>query len=424
MGVRNDSRGGDSCGVFIDGLVEYGVDKQKTFISFFRDSKILDTTTECKVALGHCRKASVGKVSIETAQPVVLYNEQGFIDYVLIHNGTIYNYQELAKKYIPEVDITGLTDSQVMARIFYYKGYDCLDEYHGGAVFVIHDYRNNKSLVFKGSSKKYTYSANVEEERPLYFCWHNNRFVFSSIFETLYAFYYEETIYSLPSNKLMVIRGDKLKLVQEYKRENCTQSKPVVYASSAVGGTITWDDDDYYYPRSGKNYRNDAYLSYKMGFKDNIYLDDKDKPMHGIYRISSYGYVFPNRKDTEGWLQEVAFFNGKMLKHPSAFALINKYYLEANNNVTEEIQTLINMLDFNPHTDDNVQYYWFDDGTLMIPTDHWKWPMAEHSVIFDQEGKPTKVFKENYYGWTTDYKMFTFDENKIISDWKAACVEE
>jgi asparagine synthetase B (glutamine-hydrolysing) len=27
MGVRNDSRGGDSCGIFIDGNVEYGIDK-------------------------------------------------------------------------------------------------------------------------------------------------------------------------------------------------------------------------------------------------------------------------------------------------------------------------------------------------------------------------------------------------------------
>ena len=86
MGVRNDSRGGDSCGVFIDGLVEYGVDKQKTFISFFRDSLILNTTTECKVALGHCRKASVGNVSLETAQPVVLYNENNEIDYVMAHH--------------------------------------------------------------------------------------------------------------------------------------------------------------------------------------------------------------------------------------------------------------------------------------------------------------------------------------------------
>ena len=50
MGVRNDSRGGDSCGVFIDGKVEYGVDKQKFFIDFFRDSLLLQTTDECKVA--------------------------------------------------------------------------------------------------------------------------------------------------------------------------------------------------------------------------------------------------------------------------------------------------------------------------------------------------------------------------------------
>jgi hypothetical protein len=57
------------------------------------------------VALGHCRKASVGKVSIETAQPVVIENENGDVDYVLIHNGTIYNYRELAQKYIPDMNI-------------------------------------------------------------------------------------------------------------------------------------------------------------------------------------------------------------------------------------------------------------------------------------------------------------------------------
>ena len=78
MGVRNDSRGGDSCGIFIDGNVEYGVDKEKLFISFFRKSALLNVTTQCKIALGHCRKASVGKVSLETAQPVVIKNEEQF----------------------------------------------------------------------------------------------------------------------------------------------------------------------------------------------------------------------------------------------------------------------------------------------------------------------------------------------------------
>ena len=145
--------------------------------------------------------------------------------------------------------------------------------------------------------------------------------------------------------------------------------------------------------------------------------------MHGVHFMSSYGYVFPNRKEKDNWLQEVAFFEGKMLKHPKAFALINKYYLEANSRVTPEIQTLINMLDFNPHTEDFVQYYWYDGENLMIPTGEWKWPMADYSCVFDNEGRPTKEGKNNYYGWSTDYNMYTYDENKIICDWKSPCVE-
>ena len=43
---------------------------------------------------------------------------------MLLHNGTIFNYEDLAKKYIPDIDIKGMTDSQVMEQIFYYKGYD------------------------------------------------------------------------------------------------------------------------------------------------------------------------------------------------------------------------------------------------------------------------------------------------------------
>lgn len=423
MGVRNDSRGGDSCGIFIDGLVEYGVDKQKTFMSFFRDSLVLDTTTECKVALGHCRKASVGKVSLETAQPVVLYNEEGLVDYVLIHNGTIYNYKELAKKYIPDVDIDGLTDSQVMARIFYYKGYDCLDEYNGGAVFVIHDYRVNKSLVFKGHSKKYTYSAAEEEERPLFYCWHNGRFCFSSIFETLYAFYYEETIYTLPHNKLMVVRGDKLKLVKEYKREKCIQSKPTttVVTGGGYGGVIHWDEDIYSHHYGG--YSN-ANISYKVKYDGTKYIDEKKKPMHGVFYMSSYGYIFPNQKTEANWLNKVAFYQGQLLKHPDAFDLIDKQFKEAKNKITPEVQALINMLDFNPHTEDCVQYYWYDDGTLMVPTGEWKWPVADWSIAFDGEGRALDIGKQDYTGWTTDYKMYTYNEKKILEDWKLLCEGE
>lgn len=80
LGVNNDSRGGDSCGIFIDGKVEYGVNKTKLYSNFFKESKLLKETNKCKIALGHCRKASVGNISLETAQPVVLYNDKKEVD--------------------------------------------------------------------------------------------------------------------------------------------------------------------------------------------------------------------------------------------------------------------------------------------------------------------------------------------------------
>ena len=422
MGARNDSRGGDSCGVFIDGQVEYGVDEQKMFISFFRDSVLLNTTKECRVALGHCRKASVGKVSVETAQPVVLKNEQGQVDFVLIHNGTIYNYKDLAKKYIPDVNIDGLTDSQVMARIFYHKGYDALDEYNGGAVFVIHDYRINRTLVFKGASKKYKYSKDAEEERPLYYCWHNGRFVFSSIFETLYAFYYEEKVYNFPCNKLLAIKGEhKVKLIKSYDRENVTQSKSTFSTYFNVNNPRIWDEyDDYYYGCYGSGVNK----TYKIKYDGINYLDENGEPMHGVFQISSFGYVYPNRTVKETWLEEVGFFRGKMLKHPNAFKLLNDMYQKANNVVTNEIDVLTNMMDFNPYSDDCVQYYWYDGDVLMIPQGEWKWPMADYSAIFNKEGIMVQVGTTSYGGWTKDYHMYTYEEDKILESLKKLCEGE
>ena len=170
LGVANDSRGGDSCGVFIDGNYEYGVDENKLFLNFFRKSKVLQSTTKAKIALGHCRKASIGAINIETAQPVVI-KENDEVKFVVIHNGTIHNYSSLARKYIPQVNTFGMTDSQVMAHIFYYSGYDVLKEYNGAGVFVIVDYRPEEPevYVFRGSSLETSISKTPTAERPFFF---------------------------------------------------------------------------------------------------------------------------------------------------------------------------------------------------------------------------------------------------------------
>lgn len=401
MGSRNDSRGGDSCGLFIDGEVEYGVKDSKLFIDFFRDSVLLNTTDRCQIVLGHCRKASVGKVGLETAQPVVLKNSNDQVEFVLIHNGTIHNYEDLAKKYIPDVDITGLTDSQVMARIFYHKGYDCLDEYVGGAVFIMHDYRINKTLAFKGSSKKFNASKNAEEERPLYYCWHNDKFMFSSIFESLYAYYYEESVFNFPSNKLIQIGKNKLYKIKEYKREQMCQTKPIV----STYNLYTQQYSEGFLIKFDENRR---------------FCDNSKKQLHGIYSVASYGWVYPNFKG-KGITYEVAFFNGIMLKHPKAFHLLEKRIV--NGKLTKEGQTLLNLMDFNPFSSDGKQFYWFNYNQLLIPTQNWKIPFGDIVYHFDDNGCLKSTSKGSYNGWAFDYANYVYDEKTIIARLNELCKE-
>ena len=50
LGINNDSRGGDSCGIFIDGEVEYGVNDKKLYSSFFKKSNLINNTKKCTIA--------------------------------------------------------------------------------------------------------------------------------------------------------------------------------------------------------------------------------------------------------------------------------------------------------------------------------------------------------------------------------------
>lgn len=231
MGIDNDSRGGDSCGIFIDGRYEYGVDKKKLYAHFYQESKVLNNTGKCTVALGHCRKASVGAINVSTAQPVIIKNTDNpsKVDFVLIHNGTIYNYKELAEKYIPEQDIKDLTDSQVLAKIFYSAGYDVLGEYRGGGVFVTVDYRSGSPVLrlFQGESKAYESSVNPALERPLYFVHNKEFFAFSSIGEFMPALFPFTTLMIPSPNMLIKLEDNKFSCEGTYDRSQCLQSKPV-----------------------------------------------------------------------------------------------------------------------------------------------------------------------------------------------------
>ena len=314
LGIANDARGGDSCGVFIDGKCDYGVDKTKLFSNYFPDSDFLNSVKTARIALLHCRKASIGVISKETAQPVVL-TEDGIVKFVVIHNGTIYNYEELAKKYIPDIDITGLTDSQVMARIFYYSGYDVLNEYNGGSAFVIVDYRENspKVFLFKGASKRYAHSKEIEIERPLYFCIDKTKkeLVFSSIGIYLIALRKSCTTYSVRSNELLEFNGSALVTIKEYSREKCIQTKEIVYNAFPYRKNYLEVWDDYY----DDTFVYDSYISCNL--LNNTY-SYKGRRIHGKLCINKFGRVEDKQKKGI----DIWFFDGVAMKNSNCFKFL------------------------------------------------------------------------------------------------------
>lgn len=315
LGIANDSRGGDSCGVFIDGKYEYGVDKNKYFSNYFLGSDLLYNTDRASIALVHCRKASVGAVSEKTAQPVIIKDDYGNVEYVLMHNGTIHNYKELAEKYIPDIDITGMTDSQVMAHIFYHVGYEPLNEYNGGAVFAIVDYRgySPKVMLFKGASKKTKYAKEIEEERPLYYCINKlkRELVFSSIGLHLVALRKECDTYSLKENTLFEFNGKGLSVVKYYSRENAFQQKEYTYdyGKSYRGGVL---------PLVGPA-GDDAFIT--INHETNTY-SFREKPLHGKAYLTNYGRVENySRKTPKNY--EMYFFCGVALKNSYCFRFLS-----------------------------------------------------------------------------------------------------
>lgn len=375
LGIANDSRGGDSCGIFIDGKSEYGVDKNKLYSDFFLKSELIKNTSTCKIAIGHCRKTSVGKTSLETAQPVII-KENDEVKYVLMHNGTIFNYEALAKKYIPEIDIKGMSDSQVMARIFYYKGYEALSEYNGGAVFVIVDYRQNKDnpeiFFWKGESKKTKYAKVEFDERPFYFVSKNGKFIFSSISQYLEGFVNEEC-YTIKSNALIKYIDGEIFIHKEYSRKDCQQDKE--------------------YPTNTKPYNPPAQTSSGWGSNSYIYTGKfgeyklRGKNLHGEVFCSAYGIVFENPFNSPNSCY-FYFYNGVLLYNKSCFELIEiiRKYFETTIPEYSDFEVfcrdypeIITYFSYNPLTMDESKTYLRVDENL-----NWnKFTGEFHHVLTD-----------------------------------------
>ena len=314
LGTLNDERGGDSCGIFIDNYIKYGIHQTKLFRNF---TETVQYPEMFQIALLHCRKASAGYiVNVEQAQPVIITeNEQ--TKFVLMHNGTITNISTLANKYIPNVNIQGQSDSQILAQIIYTTGYKVLQEYRGSAVLVMVDYRTPQPtiLFFKGSS---CYNeAGAKSERPLYYMYNDNSFYFSSMRCSLYNINYKKIIYDFPVNKLLQLKENKLVVVKEIDRTKLTLE---VFKTNVINY-----DYDYGYAN---------YINFDL--QDNVYVIN-DQLAHGKVNVYPGGYITTISAKDNNYVHELVFFKGRLLYNQECFDFLNNLtdlfddqFLEAN----------------------------------------------------------------------------------------------
>jgi hypothetical protein len=238
LGMDNEVRGRDSCGLYWNGVVlRSSAIREREYTDYISTYRLKDWNGKNKINFGHVRNSSVGIISDENAHPVTIYSEAKKVRPTLIgaHNGTIYNIDELAKKYKVNVEDYE-TDSQKIFAILAEKHFDVLKEYQGSAtlVFMYPQKDPNLLYIWKGKSKKSASSVQSLEERPLYMYIEGStgQHYFSSREEGLNIINHDidGKIIDLPCNQLLIYSTDKGLIDQkEYDRTEQSQSKTYDY---------------------------------------------------------------------------------------------------------------------------------------------------------------------------------------------------
>lgn len=215
LGLFNIPRGKDSCGVFIDGEIKKGVDRNKLFNDFIVNSD-LAMPKENLVMLGHNRASTRGANTEANAHPFLINGRL-----VGVHNGTISNDSALCKKYnLNEKDFQ--VDSQILYTLLDNEGPCVLKDYKGfAALAYTYPSDPNTLYLYHGSSKSYKLGQ-VTEERPLFFVKTEDGLYFSSTSESLHAIRdnEEQEVYILRHNEIrQVVDGEFTDLTVAIDRE-------------------------------------------------------------------------------------------------------------------------------------------------------------------------------------------------------------
>lgn len=226
LSIYNDDRGGHSIGLYYNRSLKKAI-RPDTFKEHWGEKEFLDKI-EHPILIGHSRKASVGSISLDNAQPTMIQlkgKRKENKKIILAHNGTITNHRSLAEKY--SIDTKKLnTDSQVLAAIILAENIEVFSEYIGAASIIYSIIDEPETLyVFRGESSTYQSTKFLSEERPLHFYQENkNSIYFSSEKGSLVAIAdKEDAVKEVPGNTLFRVNNGIMKKVKEFDRDEAYQ---------------------------------------------------------------------------------------------------------------------------------------------------------------------------------------------------------
>lgn len=330
LGVANDDRGGDGCGIAFDGTVIKGAVPKK-FDDFWRGDNVPHELSTSAI-IGHDRKASVGAQTFENTQPICFES----MNTILAHNGTIYNFKEMHASHKVkdhfDNDIVGMSDSQVMCMLIEKSGWQVLNEYEGSMAFLMMKVDEPGVIYAYHGKSKFRKTAMVDsEERPLYYASEDGDTWMCSTKSPLERIIVNrDYIHELPFNKVFRFDGDKMTEVYSVNRDKAFQYEDFTPVVSKPNSHYTkeWDqnDDAYYYNRENRKEAQQSALPFKPA-KTKTIAQDKFYGTTADCIYYEQGYFKANSEKLDGLVSILP--HGKIVMSSNKEA-IHFYFYKGN----------------------------------------------------------------------------------------------
>ena len=231
LGILNQERGEDSCGISYGHNLVKGVDKEAKWVNFIKKQKIEFKSSD-HVVIGHVRKKTQGIASINNAHPFkipVHHPDKTIKDYCLTgaHNGNITNWRDLCKEKGLDplnYDVDSQAAFALIAKSFRAGNYEFFRKYVGKAALVWTFSDEDALYFFHGKSidNNSSHNPSVTEERPLHY-WvdvKKNVTYFSSEAGPLEAIATDNTeIVEVPFNQILRVTASTIEVIAEIPRD-------------------------------------------------------------------------------------------------------------------------------------------------------------------------------------------------------------